>query len=76
MGRMLTTREVGDILNVPPESVRRWIRQGVLSGAVRVGSRDYRVPADVLAAFVEARRVACARVEPKASTESEPEPTP
>ena len=57
MGRMLTTREVGEILNLPPESIRRLIREKALSGAVRVGLRDYRVPEDALAAFVEARRV-------------------
>ena len=53
--RWLTVEDICDRLQVHPQTVRRWLREGALHG-VLIGDRGgYRVHPDDLAAFLRAR---------------------
>ena len=53
--RWLTVEDICDRLQVHPQTVRRWLRSGALSG-VLIGDRGgYRVHPDDLAAFLRTR---------------------
>lgn len=50
----LTVRQVADILQVHPQTVQRWIREGRLD-AYRVGDRLLRVTVDAVETFLRER---------------------
>jgi len=53
--RLLTVQEVAARLRVNPETVRRWLRQGRLQGALLGGDRaGYRIPAAEVERFLKA----------------------
>lgn len=55
--RLLTVNEVADRLRVHVESVRRWIRQGKMSGSMMGGDRGgYRIPESEIERFLAATR--------------------
>ena len=56
--RLLTTRQVADMLAVPVSTVRRLIRSGILSPVVRVTPHHTVVEEDVVADLILARREA------------------
>lgn len=39
--RLLTAKQVGEILGVTPETVKRWVRKGILP-CIRLNSRNLR----------------------------------
>ncbi len=51
-GELLTVEEAAAKLKLTPESVRRMLRLKHLPG-VKIGARQWRVPADALKAFIE-----------------------
>jgi excisionase family DNA binding protein len=53
--RMLTVREVARKLQVTEESVRRWLRGGLLRGVPLRGRAGWRVPESELRRFLEER---------------------
>jgi len=50
----MTIRQVADMLQVHPQSVQRWIREGRLD-AYRVGDRMLRITPEALEAFLKER---------------------
>lgn len=50
----MTVRQVADMLQVHPQTVQRWIREGQLD-AYRVGDRLLRVTVDAVEAFLRER---------------------
>jgi excisionase family DNA binding protein len=52
MGRLLSTKQVGEILGMKTESVRHWLRKGRLP-AVKIG-KGWFVPESKLQAFLAA----------------------
>lgn len=54
----LTVQQVADHLQVDPETVRRWIRAGELSGVLLSNQAGYRIEQAEVARFMERRRSA------------------
>lgn len=54
--KMLTTEQVADQLSVKVETVRDWLRRGLLVGYKIGGAKDWRVKPSDLNAFLEKRR--------------------
>ena len=54
--RLLTVAEVAERLRVNPETVRRWLRSGELSGIPLGPKAGYRVSEAELEAFIDERR--------------------
>ena len=54
--RLLTTREVAELLRVSKETTLRWHRSGKLPGGRRLGSNVLRFNRDELEAWLEAQR--------------------
>ena len=53
--RLLTVQEVAAHLRVNPETVRRWLRQGHIRGALLGGDRaGYRIPASEVERLLKA----------------------
>ncbi|MDR7415287.1 MAG: helix-turn-helix domain-containing protein [Armatimonadota bacterium] len=52
---MLTVREVARRLRVTEESVRRWLRGGLLRGVPLRGRAGWRIPEAELLRFIEER---------------------
>ena len=52
---MYTVDEVAERLRVHPNSVRRWLRAGVLDGTPLGGRAGWRIPASSVAAFLAER---------------------
>jgi excisionase family DNA binding protein len=53
--QLLTVQEVATRLRVNPETVRRWLRQGRIRGALLGGDRaGYRIPASEVDRFLKA----------------------
>ena len=48
----LGVAKVADLYNVDPVTVRRWIAQGLLPGAYKVGDRVWAIPRSALKRFV------------------------
>lgn len=55
-GPMLTVHEVAERLRVKEETVRRWLRAGELHGVYLSDAAGWRIPAEDLRAFLDARR--------------------
>lgn len=56
MDRLLTVDQVADRLQVNEQTVRRWLRDGDLSGIAFGGRTGWRVSPEDLALFLEKRR--------------------
>ena len=54
--RLLTTREVAELLRVSTETALRWHRSGKLPGGRRLGSNVLRFDRDELDAWLDATR--------------------
>lgn len=57
-GRLLSTKQVADMLAVPVSTVRKLIRSGILSPVVRVTAHHTVVEEDVVADLIRTRREA------------------
>jgi excisionase family DNA binding protein len=53
---LLTIDQAATYLQVNPETVRRWLRRGVLAGINLGGSAGWRIERDDLRHFVDVRR--------------------
>ena len=53
---LLTVQQVADYLQIHPETVRKWLREGRLIGINLGGIAGWRVHRDDLKRFVDARR--------------------
>ena len=49
---MLTVRQVATKLEVHPETVRTWLREGKLKG-IKIGARLWRIPEEALDEFLK-----------------------
>jgi excisionase family DNA binding protein len=56
--KYLTVSQVAELLQVNPETVRRWLRSGELAGISLGNKAGYRVAASDLRAFIERRKQA------------------
>jgi excisionase family DNA binding protein len=60
--RVYTVPEVAEVLQVGPETVRRWLRRGELQGFMLGGTKlGYRVRGSEIQRFIEAREQAAKR---------------
>ncbi len=53
--KLLTVKEAADYLRVQAQTVRNWLRDGVLRG-IKVGSNRWRIEKQALDTFVNERR--------------------
>ena len=58
MDRMLTVDQVAERLQVNEQTVRRWLRDGQLTGVPFGGRTGWRINEDDLQAFLDRRRMA------------------
>ncbi|MDP9355977.1 MAG: helix-turn-helix domain-containing protein [Chloroflexota bacterium] len=58
MDRMLTVDQVAERLQVNEQTIRRWLRDGELTGVPFGGRTGWRVSEEDLQAFLDRRRVA------------------
>lgn len=55
--RVLTVNQVAERLQVNAQTVRRWLREGELSGSPLGGRTGWRIPESEVHAFLERRRL-------------------
>lgn len=53
--RLLTVRQAAEYLQVPPETVRRWCREGTLKATLLGDRAGYRISEAAIDAFLKAR---------------------
>ena len=58
MDRMLTVEQVAERLQVNEQTIRRWLRDGELTGVPFGGRTGWRVGEEDLQAFLDRRRMA------------------
>ncbi len=64
MGRLLTVDQVAERLQVNEQTIRRWLREGELTGVPFGGRTGWRIGEEDLQAFLERRRMAESGEEP------------
>ena len=53
MGRLLTLAQAGEIVGRSASTIRTWANSSQLEGAFKLNGRDWRIPENALARFVE-----------------------
>ncbi len=64
MDRLLTVDQVAERLQVNEQTIRRWLREGELTGVPFGGRTGWRIGEEDLQAFLERRRMAESGEEP------------
>ena len=67
MERLLTVEQVADWLQVNEQTIRRWLREGELTGVPFGGRTGWRISEEDVRAFLERRRAAEGSEEGKAA---------